>query len=852
MVTSSAPAFTVTDNLTVTNGNLILQADNADYNVNNIAVSYTDATHYGTLTHNVPWGSHAVVISGNLAVDGKWVPAVRSFVKMQAPSGSSIQTLRTGDNFTSSTLSGLILETPGGFSPGGTFTLSGTLRVNQEAYILSGLTTGSFHLNGYHAIFSGDFLWNQSGSVYIDAGDGGSSPVLDVIDHTEFDSPCYMSAGTFNNGAAGHSGSMTITGSLTCSNSPVINNSGDWTNNGTFAPGAGTVTFNGAVAQALNGTATSQRFNNVNIVKTAGTTLGVSDNTTILTVNDLTETSGNFTAPATLNINGNATLTAGTFTAGTNTNLKGNWTNNGGSFNHNGGTISMAGSVGQTIGGTTATTFNNLTIDNASGVSLNHANTLTTIVCGTLLINSNKKLIIDEGKRLTVSGMLTNTTPDGLVVEADGSLIAPAGSTAQATVKRNIIAAGGGAWNNSWHFLSTPVTSQEINSSGGFIDTGSGYDFSAWDEPYNIWVNFQNHTIIPTWENVNTDNYFKIGKGYRAAYEQTGIKTFSGTLNVGNIGPISNLNISSGINHSWHLIGNPYSSALIWFTGWTTDKIATVCEIWNGSLKDYSPVLSGGIIPALNGFMAEATYNGASLTIPSTAKIHAGASWYNNTSSENIIKVTVWAQDKQSGKESYIVLDPLSTINFDPDFDGHYIGGFGPKFYSLAGEDDLSVNTLPGLTGDVQIPFVFVKNDASNFSIELDTTNLIPNIVIYLKDKKTGTDTELTKNPVYNFTSADGDNDNRFLMRFQDATSITNLDTARDFTIYAENDVITVLQTRKLSGKITVTDMAGRTVAIASLMAGSPMRIDMCGHTGVFIVSILTSRGISNTKIILK
>jgi hypothetical protein len=238
-VTSAYPAvaFTVTDNLAVANGNLILQADDADYNIKNLAVSFIDDEHYGTLTHDVYWGSHAVVITGDLAVDGKWVPAVRSFVKMHAPSGSSTQTLRTGDSFTSSTLSGLILETPGGEAPGGTFELSGTLRVNREAYIMMGATTGSFHLNGFHAVFSGDFLWNQSGSVYIDAGDGGSSPVLDVTDHSAIEGACYISAGTFNNGAPGHSGSLTITGSLTCSDSSVINNAGDLT-----ITGSGSVT----------------------------------------------------------------------------------------------------------------------------------------------------------------------------------------------------------------------------------------------------------------------------------------------------------------------------------------------------------------------------------------------------------------------------------------------------------------------------------------------------------------------------------------------------------------------------------------------------------------------------------
>src|SRR5208283_2050286 len=77
---------------------------------------------------------------------------------------------------------------------------------------------------------------------------------------------------------------------------------GNWTNNGgTFTPNSGTVTFNGTGAQAINGSSSSQTFYNVIVNMTAGQTLSVSGSTTILTVQNLTETTGNFTAPATLN-----------------------------------------------------------------------------------------------------------------------------------------------------------------------------------------------------------------------------------------------------------------------------------------------------------------------------------------------------------------------------------------------------------------------------------------------------------------------------------------------------------------------------------------------------------------------
>jgi hypothetical protein len=49
-----------------------------------------------------------------------------------------------------------------------------------------------------------------------------------------------------------------------------------------------------------------------------------------------------------------------------------------------------------------------------------------------------------------------------------------------------------------------------------------------------------------------------------------------------------------------------------------------------------------------------------------------------------------------------------------------------------------------------------------------------------------------------------------------------------------------------------VTDMVGRTIATGRVEAGSTAQIHVQGITGVYIVSVLTSKGRSNTKIIVK
>jgi len=144
---------------------------------------------------------------------------------------------------------------------------------------------------------------------------------------------------------------------------------GNWTINGwnSFAPTVGTINFTGNNSVINGTTGNMQSFNNITVSKSAGQSLSVGGSFTTLTLtNDLTLTSGNF-APGTA-----ATI------------LSGNWTNNGGALTLGTGVITMKGS-GKTIGGSSSTTFNNLTINNnVGGILLGRAQ----IVNGTLTLSN--------------------------------------------------------------------------------------------------------------------------------------------------------------------------------------------------------------------------------------------------------------------------------------------------------------------------------------------------------------------------------------------------------------------------------------------------------------------------------
>ncbi|MGB8647349.1 MAG: Ig-like domain repeat protein, partial [Anaerolineae bacterium] len=87
---------------------------------------------------------------------------------------------------------------------------------------------------------------------------------------------------------------------LTANAGSTLNVTGNWTNNGTFVPGANAVTFNGSGAQTIGGTAAST-FNNL-IIANTGITVTLSQNATVNGA--LTLTSDLATTSATLTLGG--------------------------------------------------------------------------------------------------------------------------------------------------------------------------------------------------------------------------------------------------------------------------------------------------------------------------------------------------------------------------------------------------------------------------------------------------------------------------------------------------------------------------------------------------------------------
>jgi hypothetical protein len=474
---------------------------------------------------------------------------------------------------------------------------------------------------------------------------------------------------------------------------------------------------------------------------------------------------------------------------------------------------------------------------------------------GNLTIETSGGLTIQMNGALTVSGTFTNNAgAAALVLKSDasgtGSLIHST-TGVNATMQRYMNNADWSNWQDGWHFLSSPVTSQAIDPAF----TADPYDFFLWNEPSNEWINYKNQSggggSAPYFDVVNSSNNFAMGRGYMAAYDADDTKSFTGQLNVADVS-VAGLTITSGLNKSWHLLGNPFSSALTWDASvdWGLTNIAGVAKIWNEANQSYSDLTSSPstVIPATNGFMVQVSSGTGSLTLPSAKRAHDAQAFYKSTVSG--LMLTAKSHEAGNAQESRIIVNPDATTGFDLMLDGEFLAGYGPVFYSVAGDLKLSTNSLPQISADTEIPFNFIKNEGTQFSITASGFEGL-SATPYLIDLKTGSSQNLIDQPFYNFTAAEGDVPNRFLLKFG-AVGIDDNIATEQTSIYSHGRLVYISSTKSANALINIYNITGQQVYANTMVIDGQKQIALNTPTGWYIVKVRTQQGVATQKVFIK
>lgn len=485
------------------------------------------------------------------------------------------------------------------------------------------------------------------------------------------------------------------------------------------------------------------------------------------------------------------------------------------------------------------------------------------VTVGKMTVNSDALLTIESVGTLTVNGTLTNNAgTTGLILKSDATGTASLKhntANVSASFERYLNNTDWTEWQDGWHFISSPVAAQPI-SPNFTVDPASEYDFYAWYELSNLWVNFKNNTQPPTWSTANTLNNglsnnssnFLPGKGYMVAYKSSDVKVSSGHLNVADI-TVQDLTLTgtTNLNRSWHLLGNPFSSALTWDAGteWNFTNIAGVAKIWNEALQAYSDLTSSPptSIPATNGFMVQVSSGTGSLTLPAAKRDHSAQAFYKSTISPRIMLIAS-PQDKSSGQQSAVYFNPEATENFDLAFDSDFLPGYAPSFYSIAGENKLSTNTLPELSPGLSIPFGFVKAEDDSYVIELTEND--DGYQVFLSDLKTNTIHSLSAEPTYLFTSDINDDPNRFELFFSPVGIEENPEIAKLNVYVITNQLYAHISSENTL--LSIYDLRGRLLKSIRIGSAGLFTEEVNLPSGVYVVQLVDENYVQSAKILVQ
>ena len=743
----------------------------------------------------------------------------------------------------------------GGYFPGG-FTLnSGTMiaaGINAMGGVKSGAIVGA---TGYTLTINGGIITGKGSTPY----DYSEKYPNGIVIGGDFQIGTSNATGdlTFSNNMSLGAPTRTITlgTSATVTFGGIISNTS--TNGLTFS-----ATSYGTGAFVLSGLNTYSGTTTI-----SGGTLKLNANGGALKSGNAVTISGGTLEIAQSQSIGDFSMTSGTLKvdAGQTLTITGTYSVSGGTIN-NQGTIILQGSSAQSFPGSSTVINNgtsglmtNLTIDNSSGVSIDKSFSVTT-----LTINPNAKLTNSTGKTLTVSTFNINSSSSGTGTFVDNGTL----TNTNATVNQYLSSA------RNW-YVSSPVSGSTLPS---------GYTYYQYDETGN----HSSDPAGPYW--FTPSGTFTPGQGYIALPGAAGSTlTFSGTLNSRSTDVAIALTNSGVLKTGFNLIGNPYPAHLTWTQTFVDNNSAKIDPtIWyrtnagtvnlggdaNWSFNTYnahsgeaSPGGTTGIIPPMQAFWVHVASAAVS---PQTLTLNSSDNLILSHQSSNPLKVrTLINTDRQrlrlqvsngtSTDETLIYFDASASNAFD-NYDSPKMSNNNvavPEIYTTVGTEKLVINGLNSISANTEIPLGFTTGQSNAFSIKAtEFSNFDSNTKVYLKDKLSGTEIDLTDGSAYTFASDIASTTNRFSLIFKVVGVTTDINTAsgnQGVLIYKNANNLIAVNCKDVIGRdavVSIYNSVGQKLATKQITATTTV-IDNTFTSGVYVVTVNNSGKSTTRKVIL-
>jgi hypothetical protein len=623
-----------------------------------------------------------------------------------------------------------------------------------------------------------------------------------------------------------------------------MNVAGNWANTGTYTHNSGTVVFNGTTT--VSGASTTS-FNNVTITGTLtghAATMNVVGNW--VNGGTYTHNSGTIVFNGTTTVSGasittfkNVTIT-GTLTAHvTNMNLQGNYINNG-TFNNNSSKVTFNGTTVQTISGTSATTFENLTINNTAG-----AGTGVSISSGSYTLDGG--LTMSNGTLSTGGNSFTMTSTAGKT-----AYIAQITGTGAITGNFNVqsfLRAGGANWAD----IAAPVQATTFGDWAGGLPAIS----------YNFVPNFEYPTQY-TYD-AAADTFAVVTAAGTALSPGLGMEVYlSGDYNYGAFGAttVATTGVPTQGDQSIpllgasNLVGNPFACSIS----------AAAAGIGAYDIMDAGNYVAGGAeIPSGQGFWV---YGAGTLNIPESAK--------TSTANGNVRsqEVDPYFTLKLSGSEYNVPFTHILKVaasssasdGWNSDEDHLYRKSpvkEAPSLYTSVEGKKLIINKFNNSNETYAMPVALKVGVAGHYKFEATNLEMMSDYsYIKLEDKFLNKMIDLTKESAYSFEMPEiGENTDRFVVYFSKKKDFQTLPVNRTTDFNDHVEVLPTVQGNTINFHlnetthtvITVTNIMGQTIIDAIAMDVNSQSVNISlpeGYSGMYLVKIESAQGTITKKFI--
>ena len=503
-----------------------------------------------------------------------------------------------------------------------------------------------------------------------------------------------------------------------------------------------------------------------------------------------------------------------------------------------------------------------------------------------LNIASGARVEVLPGQTVKTFGLLNNAGVLNLnSTSTEFSSIVPIRSvnSGEVNYSRFVNKVGNSSENGGNDLVSAPLLPEEGQTFDQFITLGT---------PANSDVLATNGTFFAFAPYNNTDQFFDNffvtsqttlipGKGYRVATTNGENLTFSGDIRTTDVTGIQVTKPAGG--SQWNLVGNPYPSYVnsidfLAANGGILDPTAVAIYGYNsgtvtgtGTLNNYTIInniinSNINVAPGSGFFLAVENTDGFSETVDFTSAMRTviGDNDFIVSRTNNTEHLNLRLQLSSNGKSTFtdFFFHENSTKGLDPGYDAAaFNNSVGlPGLYSHLVAENTGKNMAIQVLGlddmnEVSVPLGIRINQASQFSIDIETSNLPSDVEVFIQDIQNNSFTDIRDGQFITTAETNINGTGRFNLVFSRNSLSAPRENLNGLNIRTNNQkqiiVNGVIQETSL---VKIIDIQGRIISSHKLESGNHQRTINGNELsiGIYIVEISNSNSSISEKIVLR